>query len=201
MNININKHHIRSRLAALGLALLLAACAAPVTRVEVGEATVGKRLAVKVDAAWNQFGGGLTNGVPTWTMEGITIDALSFYTDIKDGQTFGPSNTPKGRQPVIFKASMQPADIVAMFQSLQTQDGSSFQLDKLEPAEFLGGQGFRFEYSTVRKVDEVPLKGVAYGRVRDGELFLVSYSAPRLVFFPRYQPRVEALIKSVSLRS
>lgn len=126
---------------------------------------------------------------------------MSFYTDIKDGQTFGPSNTPKGRQPVIFKASMQPADIVAMFQSLQTQDGSSFTLDKLEPAAFLDGQGFRFEYSTVRKVDEVPLKGVAYGRVRGGELFLVSYSAPRLVFFPRHQPRVEALIKSVSLRS
>lgn len=197
----MNNTNIRGRLAAVSLALLLAACAAPVTRVEVGETTVGKRLAVKVDAAWNQFSGGLTGGVPTWTMEGITIDALSFYTDIKDGQTFGPSNTPKGRQPVIFKASMQPADIVAMFQSLQTQDGSSFMLDKLEPAPFLDGQGFRFEYSTVRKVDEVPLKGVAYGRVRGGELFLVSYSAPRLVFFPRHQPRVEALIKSVSLRS
>lgn len=196
----MKNNSIRARLAAVTVSLLLAACAAPVSRVEVGETTVGKRLAVKVDAAWNQFGGGLTAGVPTWTMEGVTIDALRFYTDIKDGQTFGPSNPPKGRQPLIFKASMQPADIVAMFQSLQTQDGSSFALDKLEPAEFLGGTGFRFEYSTVRKVDEVPLKGVAYGRVRDGELFLVSYSAPRLVFFPRYQPRVESLIKSVSLK-
>lgn len=196
----MNKNNIRTRLAALAVSLLLAACATPVSRVEVGEVMIGKRLAVKVDAAWNQFGGGLTAGIPTWTMEGITIDALRFYTDIKDGQTFGPSNPPKGRQPLIFKATMQPADIVAMFQSLQTQDGSSFQLDKLEPAEFLGGQGFRFEYSSVRKIDEVPLRGVAYGRVRDGELFLVSYSAPRLVFFPRYQPRVESLIKSVSLR-
>ena len=196
----MKNNNIRARLAVLTVSLLLAACAAPVSRVEVGETTVGKRMAVKVDAAWNQFGGGLTAGVPTWTMEGITIDALRFYTDIKDGQTFGPSNPPKGRQPLVFKASMQPADIVAMFQSLQTQDGSSFALDKLEPAEFLGGTGFRFEYSAVRKVDEVPLKGVAYGRVRDGELFLVSYSAPRLVFFPRYQPRVESLIKSVSLK-
>lgn len=196
----MNNHNIRARVAALVASLLLAACAAPVTRVEVGEVTVGKRLAVKVDAAWNQFGGGLTAGIPTWTMEGVTIDALRFYTDIKDGQTFGPANPPKGRQPVIFRASMQPTDVVAMFQTLQTQDGSTFQLDKLEPVEFLGGTGFRFEYSSVRKVDEVPLKGVAYGRVRDGELFLVSYTAPRLVFYPRYQPRVESLIKSVSLR-
>lgn len=196
----MNKNDIRARIAALVASLLLAACAAPVTRVEVGEVTVGKRLAVKVDAAWNQFGGGLTAGIPTWTMEGVTIDALRFYTDIKDGQTFGPANPPKGRQPVIFRASMQATDVVAMFQTLQTQDGSTFQLDKLEPVEFLGGTGFRFEYSSVRKVDEVPLKGVAYGRVRDGELFLVSYTAPRLVFYPRYQPRVESLIKSVSLR-
>lgn len=191
---------LRARWAVLTFCLLLAACAAPVSRVEVGDVTVGKRLAVKVDAAWNQFGGGLTAGVPTWTMEGVTIDALQFYTDIKDGQTFGPANPPKGRQPLIFKAGMLPADIVAMFQSLRTQDGSSFALEKLEPVEFLGGPGFRFEYSTVRKVDEVPLRGVAYGRVRDGELFLVSYSAPRLVFFPRYQARVEALIKAASLR-
>lgn len=192
--------HLRGRVAALALSLLLAACAAPVSRVEVGQTVVGKRLTVQVDAAWNQFGGGLTQGVPTWTMEGVTVDALRFYTDIKDGQTFGPANPPKGRQPLVFKATMQAADIVAMFQSMQTQDGSSFTLDKLEPADFLGGTGFRFEYSTVRKVDEVPLKGVAYGRVREGELFLVSYSAPRLVFFPRYQPRVEGLIKSISLR-
>lgn len=196
----MNQNIFRSRMAALAVSLLLAACAAPVTQVQVGEVTVGKRLAVKVDAAWNQFGGGLTAGIPTWTMEGVTIDALRFYTDVKDGQTFGPANPPKGRQPVIFRASMQPADIVAMFQSLQTQDGSSFTLDKLEPVDFLGGTGFRFEYSAVRKVDEVQLKGVAYGRVRDGELFLVSYTAPRLVFFPRYQPRVESLIRSVSLR-
>lgn len=191
---------LRRRAGALALCLLLAACAAPVTRVEVGEVVVGKRLAVKVDAAWNQFGGGLTAGIPTWTMEGVTIDALRFYTDVKDGQTFGPANPPKGRQPVIFKAGMQPADIVAMYQSLQTQDGSTFTLDKLEPVAFLGGAGFRFEYSSVRKVDEVPLKGVAYGRVRDGELFLVSYSAPRLVFFPRHQARAERLIQAVSLR-
>lgn len=196
----MNKNTLRGRLAALSISLLLAACAAPVTRVEVGEVTVGKRLSVKVDAAWNQFGGGLTAGIPTWTMEGVTVDALRFYTDVKDGDIFGPANPPKGRQPVIFRASMQPTDVVAMFQSLQTQDGSTFQLDKLEPVEFLGGTGFRFEYSSVRKVDEVPLKGVAYGRVRDGQLYLVSYSAPRLVFFPRYQPRVESLIKSVSLR-
>lgn len=196
----MNQNIFRSRMAALAVSLLLAACAAPVTQVQVGEVTVGKRLAVNVDAAWNQFGGGLTAGIPTWTMEGVTIDALRFYTDVKDGQTFGPANPPKGRQPVIFRASMQPADIVAMFQSLQTQDGSSFALDKLEPVDFLGGTGFRFEYSAVRKVDEVQLKGVAYGRVRDGELFLVSYTAPRLVFFPRYQPRVESLIRSVSLR-
>jgi hypothetical protein len=82
-----------------------------------------------------------------------------------------------------------------------TRDGSSFQLEKLEPAEFLGGTGFRFEYSLNRKVDDVPMRGLAYGTVRKGELFVIHYSAPRLVFFPRYVGRVEGLVRSAQLRS
>lgn len=44
------------------------------------------------------------------------------------------------------------------------------------------------------------MRGMAYGAVRNGELFVIHYSAPRLVFFPRYQPRVEALIRSASVK-
>lgn len=190
------------RLSAAALVLTLAACASPVTKVATGDAVVGNRLLVKVDAAWNQFGHGLTDNTPTWTIEGITIDALQFYPGIKDGQPIAntPSNA-KGVAPLTFKAGMQPADIVSLYQSLLTRDGSSFTLDKLEPADFLGGKGFRFEYSLNRKVDDVPMRGLAYGAIRDGELFVIVYSAPRLVFFARYQGRVEQLVRQAQLKA
>lgn len=187
---------------ALGLALFLAlAGCANVSKVASGEALVGKRLALKLDTAWNQFERGLGNNTPTWTVEGITVDALQFYVGIKDGQPIATVQTSgQKNKPLDFRASMQPADIVALYEALLTRDGSSFQLDKLEPAQFLGGSGFRFEYSLNRKVDDVPMRGMAYAAVRNGELFVIHYSAPRLVFFSRYQPRVESLVRSAELR-
>ena len=186
----------RRVLVALTFASLLAGCAA-VSKIDTGDAVVRNRLVVHVDTAWNKFERGTADDTPTWTIEGITVDALQFYVGVKDGEVIAPA--PSGMtnvEPLTFKASMQPADIVALYQSLMTRDGSSFSMEKLEPAEFVGTQGFRFEYALVRKVDDVRLRGVAWCAVRNGELFVINYSAPRLAFYPKYVARVEALAKS-----
>jgi hypothetical protein len=188
------------RISALLLALVLAGCAA-VSKVETGETLVKNRLAVQVAAPWNKFERGQADNTPTWTVEGITVDALQFYVGLKDGDLIAPTpSNRKGVEPLTFKTAMQPADVVALYQGLFTRDGSSFTLDKLEPAEFVGTRGFRFEYSLVRKLDDVRLRGVAYGAVRNGELFLINYSAPRLAFFPKYVGQVETLAKSAKVK-
>ncbi|MDN3546589.1 MAG: hypothetical protein ACK4S6_20385 [Roseateles asaccharophilus] len=203
MQMGVSKNELRgmSRLAVLSLALLFGGCAS-VSKVATGDAVVGERMTLKLDTAWNQFGAAMTNNIPTWTVEGVTVDALQFYVGIKDGQRLAEtSSAEKSQKPLIFKSGMQPADVVSLYEAMLTRDGSSFQLEKLEPAEFLGGTGFRFEYSLNRKVDDVPMRGLAYGAVRKGELFVIHYSAPRLVFFPRYVGRVEGLVRSAQLRS
>lgn len=191
--------HPSACLGAIALSLLLGGCAS-VSKVASGDAMVGNRLALKLDSAWNQFERGLGDNTPTWTVEGITIDALQFYVGIKDGQPIAVTPADAKQKPLTFKATMQPAEVVALYQALLTRDGSSFQLESLAPADFLGGKGFRFDYQLNRKVDDVPMRGMAYGAVRNGELFVIHYSAPRLVFFPRYQGRVETLVRSAQLR-
>jgi hypothetical protein len=188
------------RPAALLAAFVLAGCA-NVSKVATGEAVVKNRLAVTVEAPWNQFNRGIADNTPTWTFEGITVDALQFYVGIKDGELIAPTPSGgKGALPLAFKSSMQPADVVSLYQGLFTRDGSSFTLDKLEPAEFVGTRGFRFEYALTRKLDEVRLRGVAWGAVRNGELFLINYSAPRLGFFPRYVPQVEKIAQGARVK-
>lgn len=152
--------------------------------------------------AWNQFERGLGDDTPTWTKEGITIDALQFYVGIKDGGLLAatPSNT-KGVAPLVFKAGMQPAEVVALYQGLVTRDGSSFTLNRIAPADFVGVTGFRFEYELTRKIDDVRLQGVAYAGVRNGELFMINYSAPRLRFFATYAPQAETLARSARVKS
>lgn len=189
------------RIGVLAFALLLSACA-HVSKVATGDTVLKNRLVVKVDTAWNQFDRGTDDDTPTWTVEGITVDALKFYVGVKEGEAIAPpAPGQKGGVPLTFHAGMQPGDVVGLYQSLLTRDGSSFTLDKLEPAEFVGAKGFRFEYSVVRKTDDVRLRGVGYGAIRNGELFAITYSAPRLGFFAKHATQAEVLAKSARVRA
>jgi hypothetical protein len=188
---------------ALCAAALLAGCAAPITHVTSGEVVLRERLAVQVQRSWNQFNRGMAgDNVPTWTQEGVTVDALRFYVGLKDGELIAPTpSQPKGTVPLAFKRGMQATEVAGLFEGLYSRGGSTFTLDKIEPASFMGQPGFRFEFSSIRKYDEVRLRGVAWGAVHQGELFLISYTAPRLAFFARGLAEAEAIAGSARLKS
>ena len=189
------------RICVLAFALVLASCS-HVSKIPTGDTVLKDRLVIKVDTAWNQFERGTADNTPTWTIDGITVDALKFYVAIKDGDTIAsPAPGQKGGVPLTFRAKMGGADVVGLYQSLWTRDGSSFTLDKLEPAEFIGTKGFRFEYSVVRKSDDVRLRGVGYAAIRGNELFAITYVAPRLGFFAKHAAQVEMLAKSARLKA
>lgn len=175
---------------------------ASVAKVEPGERSVGNRLGVKLDGAWNHIDAPGMGASEVWTMEGLPVDQLLFYTGIKDGEALRtPAAVPGGQQkPLNFRASMLPDEIAGLFESVLTADGSTFKLVKLEPASFGGDKGFRFEYTMVRKVDSVQLSGLGYGAVHKGELFAVVYMAPTLAFFGRHAARVEQLAKNAIIR-
>lgn len=189
------------KLLLLLLAVLLIGGCATVSKVEQGDQAVADRLAVNLEGPWNKFEGIAGFPVPTWTMEGIWVDRLQFYVGIKDGKPLVPQADAEGqKRPLTFHASMQPHELVALFQTLLTRDGSTFTLEKLDPATFLDGPGLRFEFSLVRKIDDVRLSGFVYARVQNGELFAMLYQAPRLGFYPRLQPQVEKMAQSARLR-
>jgi hypothetical protein len=177
------------------LALALAACAPMVQKVDGGNKSVGERLVLKPDSAWNE----LTGEPPAhvWTLEGVPIDRLLIYSGIKDGEAISPKTSGNGTlKSIAFRSSMQGDEIVAMFEGMLTRDQSTFTLVKLEPAAFGGGKGVRFQYELIRKADNVPLAGAGYAVVDGGQLFAVLYNAPRLAFFPRHRAEFEHLAQS-----
>ena len=188
------------KLLAAGVLLLVLAGCANVSKVAEGDAMVANRVALHLDTAWNQVNLPNQSSVTTWTMDGVTVDLLQFYVGVKDGQQIGAAPV-KDQRPLNFKAGMLPHEIVSLFEGLYSRDGSSFTLDKLEPAEFMGEKGFRFRYTVVRKFDDVKLSGTAWGAVRNQELFVMTYTAPRAGFYPRYVSRVEQIAKSARLKS
>ena len=87
-----------------------------------------------------------------------------------------------------------------MFESILTADDSVFKLLRVGPFAFAGRKGIRFEYERVRKGDGVIQLGVGFGTIDAGELYAMTYQAPRLVFYPRHQARVEAMARTIQLK-
>jgi hypothetical protein len=190
---------MRNLIIAL-LLLGLAGCAA-VAKIESGDRTIGDRLIINLDGAWNHLNPSGSGPAQIWTMEGLPIDQLLLYSGLKDGQAIheaGPGGS--SRKTFNFRSTMQPDEIAALFEGMLTRDGSSYKLVKLEPATFGGRKGFRFEYSLIRKFDNVQLSGVGYGTVSRGELFAIVYMAPRLAFFSLHVTSVENMARSARVK-
>jgi hypothetical protein len=90
------------RLLILAISAVMAGCAA-MAKVEPGQQVVADRLVVDLDGPWNRFARGVD--VPTWTVEGFTVDRLQFFVGIKDGKPI--ADRPKGakeQRPLTFHA-------------------------------------------------------------------------------------------------
>lgn len=182
--------------------LALAGCVS-VVKMESGVQTLGSRMVVKLDGAWNHVNAPSLGPAQFWTMEGLPVDQMLIYTDIKDGETIhqGSTDASGKHKEFKFRSGMQPDEIVAMFEGMLARDGSSFKLVKLEPSTFGGDKGFRFEYSLIRKGDNVQLSGIGHATVSKGELFAILYIAPRMTFFSRHKDRVEEIARSARVKA
>lgn len=194
------------KLLLLPLLCSLAACVSAV-KVESGERAVGERLVFNIDGAWNQINAPGIGPAQVWTMEGLPVDQLRVYSGIKDGEAINASGAnvagdsgDSTRKGFIFRSNMQPDEVVSLFEGMVTRDGSTFKLDRLQPAKFGGARGFRFDYSVTRKIDSVQLSGIGYATVDKGQLFAIVYLAPRLTFFPRHKAKVEQIAQSAKLK-
>jgi uncharacterized protein YceK len=193
---------VKKLLLSLAVVVLVQGCAV-VSKVEPGTATVGERMTVPADTAWNQLGAqhsGSAASAAVWTQEGLPIDQVVYFVGVKDGATLGQAQTSKEQRPIVFKSSMQAHEAVALFEALYTRDGSLFALDKLQPVDFLGQKGWRADYTVTRKSDEVKLKGTIWGVVHNGELHAIRFHAPALGFHARLAPRVERLAAAARLK-
>lgn len=187
-------------LIALAATLLLVGCAS-VNKVSNGTHTVGERMTMNIDGAWNHLDFPGIKPAQIWSMEGITVDELMVFSGIADGQAIHPEAAANSKQKDFrFRRDMKTEEIAALFEGMLTRDGSLFKLVKLEPYRFGGKSGLRFEYERTRKIDNVQQRGVGFAAVDRGELFALLYHAPRLTFFPRHQARVESLARGIVIK-
>jgi len=181
------------------LASLLSACVS-MTAVGPGDVTVRDKLVVKLDSAWNKYNGPGVGKTELWTTDGLSLDVLRFFVDIGEGEQLIEVRGAHEKQVPKFRATMQPQEVVELYDAVMSQGGNRFHLDKLAPADFAGGAGFRFDYTLVRKGDEVELKGFCYGVVRDKRLYLMTFQAPKIHYYAQHAQRAQAAALSIRFK-
>lgn len=192
-------------LLSLLLAVLLAACTT-IVKVE-GQQVVNERLAVEVPAAWNRVQSPWKDEpYETWTQEGMPLDHLRFWAGVRSGQALMAKPTvfflgrgeKEARVPT-FKAGMSPEKLVSLFEELYATAGS-VRLTRVEPAQFAGEKGIRFEFTLARRSDDLVLHGVGWLAVHQDALYAATFLAPRAAFFPRLLPMAEAVVRTARIK-
>jgi hypothetical protein len=192
------KNRLIKLFAIVSLLSILQACTS-ISKVEVGEQSIGENFKFTANAGWNKIS--IAYGpAQQWTREGITLDRLLIYSGTESGTAMHPNQPGSKLKPIAFNSNMQPDQLVEMFQQVFTNDGSDFKLSKTDRADWAGRKAVKFEFATTRKIDGVKLMGLGYAHIQGGKLYAMVYSAPRLAFFPREQEGVNQMMASAKLK-
>jgi hypothetical protein len=183
MSLNTSKWALAA--AIVGLALASPSSAGGLKPAGIPIAVAKSTLTVTPDQAWNKGArpGRLSEA---WTLDGLSINELTFYGGILDNTTlFREVNKTTAPLPRFSKTMLAP-DVVQWFESSYRIAGhtSLMAIDSVEPATFAGNQGFKFTYSFALQ-DEVKRKGEARGAIIGGKLYMITFEAPRIHYFDR----------------
>jgi hypothetical protein len=178
--------------------LMLTACQ-QYQAVEGGSRNVGSFAVTTPAAVWNEVPGAhASGGLPTWTVDGVTLNSLSFVSGVEDGNPLVEADS-EARYPV-FHADMLPNDIVELVQSTCAKlfDATITAGGELKPLTIAGQPGFEVTFEFVTG-DEVIRRAFAGGTVKDGQLQLVLYQAARMHYFQKDLQHARDLIVTARL--
>lgn len=181
------------------LALFLAGCASFFSPVGPGDVKI-KDMTVTVNTAWNRFDMSATDSGEMWTADGLPLDNLWFYAGVANGEMLRKTVESRKKALPKFQAGMAPSEVVELMESYITADGSTFTLDKLAPVTFGAMPGFRFDFRTRRKHDELELRGVGFATIHSEKLYMMVYTAPSTHYFQKNLRQIESMANSLSIK-
>ena len=139
--------------------------------------------------------------VEDWTLNGPLLDNLSFISGLPHGRYLIRTNRRDAQQVPRFHSDMTAPEIQAMLESAFRVRGGAvdFRTLSLQPRQFLGHQGFQFDFEHL-DTDEVWRKGRAVGAVVEGRLYLIMLDAVRSHYYPDALTDFEAMVTSARFR-
>lgn len=142
-------------------------------------------LAVTPTREWNKLGARPGRSAETWTIDGDTLNDVTFYGGIADNKTLFAEVDKRNKPLPRVSSTMLITDIPVLFENSYriALDTPLMSIDSIEPVIFAGAKGVRFTYSFTRQNEEVHRRGEARAAMIKGALYMITYEAPALHYF------------------
>ncbi len=159
-------------------------------------------LTVTPSQDWNQLGARPGRNPESWTMDGLSLNDVTFYGGVPNDDTLFKDRNKKDRPLPHFSSTMLAPDVAQLFEQTYrlVNDTPIFKIDGMEPAKFMDKPGFRFTYSFTSQDDEVRRKGEANGAIIGGKLYMITYEAPVIYYYDISLAPYRKLVGSAALK-
>lgn len=158
------------------------------------------KLSVTPAHEWNRQSKKLGKFSEAWTMDGVALNEVVFYTGVPDGETLIKDRKKKTQPIPKFSKTMLIPDVSVLYeQTLRvTLNTPVFELTRSEPFTFAGQPGFRFNFNYVGN-DEVKRNGEAVGAIIGGQLYMITYTAADIYYYDRDLEMFRQLVSTVKV--
>lgn len=189
---------------ALMCSLLCIGCTPPqYILVPSGVTRIGvSRLRVNPGIPWNRvpFGEDQRRWETVWTQNGPLLDILSLVGGLPEGKTLIRTYEDDVVQVPAFHSDMSAVDLVSMVEASYRARGiTTFEVAPAMPAQFLGGEGVRFEFRYTPG-DGPSRRGICVIRAVDKKLYALTLDAESTHYFGALLPEFEKLVVSAALK-
>ncbi|WP_241216767.1 hypothetical protein [Sphingomonas koreensis] len=186
---------------AMGAALLLVSAAhahklrEKGVRVTVAESTV----TVTPSRDWNRLSAKVGKKTESWTLDGGQLNDVTFYGGIAPGNPLVKERSKKKEPLPKFTGTTLLVEVPELLETTYRayKQIGTFSVTSTDPVKFLGRDGVRFTYAYTDS-DELTRKGEARAVIIDGNLYMITFDAPRLHYFDRTIGDFHALVDTAS---
>ena len=193
---------IRPLLTALLLAFATPAFAGN-TLVSPGAPVAVAKSAMTVTPAseWNRLGARPGRSAETWTLDGDTLNDLTFYGGIESGKPIIREVSRKQKPLPTFSSTMLLGDVPALLEQSYriALDSPLVEVGQVEPGPLGGLNGVHFTYSFTRPEEDVRRLGEAWATIQGGKLYMIAFEAPALHFFDAAVQQARAVVATARI--
>jgi hypothetical protein len=158
-------------------------------------------LTVTPKSDWNRWSSRPSKKGEIWTLDGVSLNELSFFAGIEGGEAIYKERNKKDKPLPKFDPKMALPDIVQIFEASNRiiLETPLFKVDQVEPAKLAGHNAVRFTYEYTVKDEEVRRKGEARAAVIGGKLYLINFAAPAIHYYDAGVDEARAIMDSAKL--